>query len=164
MSAARTSAGLLLYRVRGGVVEVLIGHMGGPFWARKDARAWSIPKGELAPDEDPHAAAVREFTEEIGQPPPPGPGPDLALGTVRQRSGKSVLAWARAGDCDVTQLSSNTFDLEWPPHSGRVQAFPELDRAHWCPLPQARELVVAGQVELLDRLAAALAGPGAPVV
>jgi len=149
-----TSAGLLLYREADAGVEVLLGHMGGPFWARKDARAWSIPKGEHAPDEDPHAAAVREFTEEIGQEPPPGP--ELALGTVRLRSGKEVTAWARRADLDVSEIVSNTFELEWPPRSGRVQSFPELDRARWCPLPRGRELVVVAQVVLLDRLRDAL--------
>ena len=145
-----TSAGLLLYRGADAGVEVLLGHMGGPFWARKDARAWSIPKGEHTADEDPHDAAVREFTEEIGHEPPPGP--EIALGTVRLRSGKEVTAWARRADLDVAAIVSNTFELEWPPRSGRVQSFPELDRARWCPLPQARDLVVAAQVVLLDRL------------
>ena len=151
------SAGLLLYRTIHGDVEVLLGHMGGPFWARKDAGAWTIPKGEHGPDDDPHAAAVREFTEEIGQPPPDGP--DLPLGTVRQRAGKSVTVWARAADLDVTTIESNTFEVEWPPRSGRRQAFPELDRARWVPLTRARALVVTAQVALLDRLAAALATP-----
>jgi len=147
-----TSAGLLLYRVGTvGEVEVLIGHMGGPFWARKDARAWSIPKGEHAADDDPHDAALREFAEEIGRPPPPGP--EIALGTVRQRSGKLVTAWARRADLDITVISSNTFELEWPPRSGRLQQFPELDRARWCSLTEAVGLVVASQVELLERLA-----------
>jgi predicted NUDIX family NTP pyrophosphohydrolase len=149
-----TSAGLLLYRHGADGVEVLLGHMGGPFWARKDAGAWTLPKGEHPPDQDPHAAALREFAEEIGQPPPDGP--DLALGTVRQRGGKSVTAWARQGDVDVTTITSNTFELEWPPRSGRRQSFPELDRARWVPLAEARGLVVAAQVELLDRLEAAL--------
>jgi predicted NUDIX family NTP pyrophosphohydrolase len=156
-----TSAGLLLYREGPDGVEVLLGHMGGPFWARKDARAWTLPKGEHAEDEDPHAAALREFAEEIGQPPPDAP--DLALGTVRQRGGKSVTAWARRGDLDVTTIVSNTFELEWPPRSGRRQAFPELDRARWCALGEARALVVTAQVELLDRLEAALAA-GTPAV
>ena len=154
-----TSAGLLLYRELETGLEVLIGHLGGPFWARKDARAWTIPKGEHLGDEDPHDAAVREFAEEIGQVPPPGP--EIALGTVRLRSGKEVTAWARRADLDASAIVSNTFELEWPPRSGRVQSFPELDRARWCPLPQARELVSAGQVALLDRLRAALDAPTA---
>ncbi|WP_298457410.1 NUDIX domain-containing protein [uncultured Cellulomonas sp.] len=148
------SAGLLLYRTGDTGVEVLLGHMGGPFWARKDAGAWTVPKGEHGPDEDPHAAALREFGEEMGQPPPDGP--DLPLGTVQQRGGKSVTVWARAGDLDVATVVSNTFELEWPPRSGRRQSFPELDRARWLPLAQARTLVVTAQAELLDRLAAAL--------
>ena len=153
-----TSAGLLLYRDGPDGVEVLLGHMGGPFWARKDARAWSVPKGEHGPDDDPHAAAVREFTEEIGRPPPPGP--DLPLGTVRQSGGKSVTVWARRGDLDATTISSNTFEIEWPPRSGRRQSFPELDRARWCTLDEARGLLVAAQVELVDRLQAALGDAG----
>jgi predicted NUDIX family NTP pyrophosphohydrolase len=153
-----TSAGLLLYRVaEGGVVEVLVGHMGGPFWARKDERAWTIPKGEHGPDEDPHDAALREFAEELGSPPPNGP--ELDLGEVRQRAGKTVRAWARRGDFDASTASSNTFELEWPPRSGRVAQFPELDRAAWVSLARARELLVAGQVPLLDRLEEALAHP-----
>lgn len=152
-----TSAGLLLHRVGDEGVEVLVGHMGGPFWARKDARAWTVPKGEHGPEEDPHAAAVREFTEEIGRPPPDGP--DVALGTVRQRGGKSVTVWARAGDLDVTDVVGGTFEMEWPPGSGRRQSFPELDRVAWVPLARARDLVVTAQVELLDRLTAALVAP-----
>ncbi|WNB87168.1 NUDIX domain-containing protein [Cellulomonas sp. ATA003] len=157
-----TSAGLLLYRRRGATgddVEVLLGHMGGPFWARKDAGAWTIPKGEHGPDDDPHATAVREFTEEIGRPPPDADRPDLPLGTVRQRGGKTVTAWARAGDLDVTTIASNTFEIEWPPRSGRRQLFPELDRARWVPLADARDLVVTAQRDLLERLAAALGTP-----
>jgi len=153
----RHSAGLLLYRTGDDGVQVLLGHMGGPFWARKDAGAWTVPKGEHGPDEDPHAAAVREFTEEMGQPPPEGP--DLPLGSVRQRGGKTVTVWARAGNLDVATVVSNTFTMEWPPRSGRRQSFPELDRARWLPVARARELVVTAQAELLDRLAAALGTP-----
>ncbi|MFF3064851.1 NUDIX domain-containing protein [Oerskovia sp. NPDC057915] len=153
-----TSAGLLLHRVvDDGVVEVLIGHMGGPLWARKDERAWTIPKGELAADEDAHDAAVREFTEELGSPPPDGP--EVDLGEVRQRAGKTVRAWARRAGFDVSTVVSNTFEMEWPPRSGRRASFPELDRVAWVPLARARELVVAGQVGLLDRLEEVLAGP-----
>ena len=151
-----SSAGLLLHRVGdGGEVEVLVGHMGGPLWARKEERAWTIPKGEHDPDEDPHAAAVREFTEELGSAPPEGPETDL--GQIRQRAGKTVRAWARRADFDASTATSNTFEMEWPPRSGRTASFPELDRVAWVPLARARELVVAGQVELLDRLAEALA-------
>ncbi|WP_251149959.1 NUDIX domain-containing protein [Cellulosimicrobium sp. Marseille-Q4280] len=153
----KQSAGLVLHRERGGVVEVLLGHMGGPLWARKDAGAWTIPKGEIDPGEDPHAAALREFAEELGVPAPPSDEPDLDLGTVRQRAGKLVTAWAREGDLDVSAVVSNAFAIEWPPRSGRMQEFPELDRAGWFPLATARGLVVTGQVELLDRLDAALA-------
>ncbi|HEY8719055.1 NUDIX domain-containing protein [Pengzhenrongella sp.] len=149
-----TSAGLLLYRRTDQGIEVLLGHMGGPFWASKEKGAWSIPKGEHPPGEDAHDAAVREFTEEIGRPPPPGP--EIALGSVRRSGGKVVTVWARAGDLDATAITSNTFEMQWPPRSGRRQVFPELDRAQWCPLAEARELIVVAQVELLDRLEAAL--------
>jgi len=153
-----TSAGLLLYRVADdGAVEVLLGHMGGPLWARKDERAWTIPKGEHTPDEDPHDAAVREFTEELGSSPPDGP--EVDLGEIRQRGGKTVRAWARRADFDVSTAVSNTFEMEWPPRSGRRARFPELDRVEWVPFGRARDLVVAGQVALLDRLEEALTEP-----
>ena len=126
--------------------------MGGPFWASRDAAAWSIPKGLIEGDEQPLVAALREFEEELGVPAPQTDVPDLNLGTVRQRAGKLVSAWAREAELDVTTISSNTFALEWPPRSGRMQEFPELDRAGWFPLARARGLVVAGQVPLLDRL------------
>ena len=147
----RTSAGILLYRRAGdGTVEVLIGHMGGPFWAKKDAGGWSIPKGEYAPGEDPFAAAQREFLEELGS---PVPAVDFVpLGEVRQSGGKTLTVWAAQGDFDVTTAVSNTFSLEWPPRSGRQQEFPEIDRAAWVRLDAARDLVVKGQVPLLDRL------------
>jgi predicted NUDIX family NTP pyrophosphohydrolase len=147
----RTSAGLLLYRrhpARG--VEVLVGHMGGPFWARKDAGAWSIPKGEHGPDEEPRDVALREFAEELGS---PAPVTDLVpLGEVRQSGGKRLTAWAAEGDLDAAAAVSNTFSLEWPPRSGRVQEFPEIDRAAWLTVDEARGKLVAGQVPLLDRL------------
>ncbi|MFE4466816.1 NUDIX domain-containing protein [Oerskovia sp. NPDC056781] len=153
-----TSAGLLLYRVADdGAAEVLLGHMGGPLWARKDERGWTIPKGEHASDEDAHDAAVREFGEELGSPPPDGP--EVDLGEVRQRAGKTVRAWARRADFDVSTAVSNSFEMEWPPRSGRRATFPELDRVAWVPLARARELVVAGQVGLLDRLEEALTEP-----
>ena len=158
--SASRSAGLLLYRTSDdGALEVLLGHMGGPFWARKDAGAWTLPKGEYDPAaEQPHAAAVREFTEELGIAPPTGP--DLPLGVVRQRAGKTVTAWARRADLDVSTVVPGTFEMEWPPRSGRTATFPELDRVAWLTLPEARRLVVAAQTELLDRLAQALADDG----
>lgn len=158
-----TSAGLLLFRRRPDVpggVEVLVGHMGGPFWARKDAGAWTIPKGEPEPGEELHAAAERELAEELGLPVPPHDGDDLDLGEVRQRAGKVVRAWAREADLDVGEIRSNLVEVAWPPRSGRTMLVPELDRAAWVPLPTARGLVVAAQAELLDRLAALLADGG----
>ena len=150
------SAGLLLYRRREGRIEVLLGHMGGPFWARKDERAWSIPKGEHPDAEDALAAARREFAEETGTRPPDGP--TLDLGEVRQSGGKRVTAWAVEGDLDVASVKSNTFLLEWPPRSGRGQEFPEIDRAGWFDLDTARRKIVKGQVALVDRLEERLSG------
>jgi predicted NUDIX family NTP pyrophosphohydrolase len=144
------SAGLLLYRVSDGRLEVLIAHMGGPFWAKKDERAWSIPKGEYLDDEDPLAAAKREFEEELGSPPPDGPA--RPLGEIRQSSGKRVVAWAVEGDLDASSIQSNTFTTEWPPRSGRTAEFPEIDRAEWVDLPTARRKLVKGQVALIDEL------------
>lgn len=148
---AAQSAGLLLYRHAAPGVEVLLGHMGGPYFARRDAGAWSIPKGEYDADEEPLAAARREFAEEFGSPPPPD-DQWLELGSVRQRNGKLVTAWAVEADFDVTTLVSNTFELEWPPRSGRRQSFPEVDRAAWFDVATARTKMVAGQDALLDRL------------
>ena len=153
------SAGLLLYRRREGRIEVLLGHMGGPFWARKDERAWSIPKGEHPEAEDALAAARREFAEETGTPPPDGP--TLDLGEVRQSGGKRVTAWAVEGDLDPSAVKSNTFLLEWPPRSGRRQEFPEIDRAGWFDLDTARRKIVKGQVALVDRLEERLSAGGA---
>ena len=144
------SAGLLLYRFRDDQLEVLIAHMGGPFWAKKDERAWSIPKGEYSDDEEPLAAARREFEEELGSPPPDGEA--LPLGEVRQSSGKRVVAWAVEGDFDATSIRSNTFTTEWPPRSGRTAEFPEIDRAEWVDLSTARRKLVKAQVGLLDAL------------
>jgi predicted NUDIX family NTP pyrophosphohydrolase len=149
------SAGLLLHRRSDDQVEVLLGHMGGPYWAKKDAGAWSIPKGEYAEDEEPLAAARREFEEELGSPAPDDEGYE-SLGSVRQRGGKVVTAWAVPGDLDPSTVVSNTFEMEWPPRSGQRKAFPEIDRAAWFDLPTARLKIVSGQVELLDRLAALL--------
>jgi len=147
---ARRSAGIALYHGSGSELEVLLVHPGGPLWARRDAGVWSIPKGEYGEDEDPAAAARREFTEELGSPPPEGELIDL--GETRQRSGKLVRAWATPGELDVDQIQSNTFALEWPPRSGRMREFPEVDRAQWFTLEQARERINPGQVALLDRL------------
>jgi predicted NUDIX family NTP pyrophosphohydrolase len=149
--AAKRSAGLLLYRRgAGGRIEVLLGHMGGPFWAKKDEGAWSIPKGEHASDEDPLAAARREFEEELGSPPPAGESIDL--GEVRQRAGKVVHAWAVEGDLDASAIVSNTFELEWPPRSGQMREFPEVDRAEWFDLDTARTKLVRAQAEFVDVL------------
>jgi predicted NUDIX family NTP pyrophosphohydrolase len=137
--------------------EVLLGHMGGPFWARKDDGAWSIPKGEHGPDDDPETAARREFAEELGS---PVPAAELVpLGQLRA-SGKVLTVWAAEGNLDAAAAHSNTFSLEWPPRSGRIQEFPEIDRAAWLPVDQARAKLVRGQVPLLDRLLAALDAPG----
>ena len=148
---------MLLYRHRDSGVEVLIGHMGGPFWARKDDAAWSLPKGEYAPGEEPFDVARREFEEEIGSRVPADEF--LPLGEVRQSGGKVLTVWAAEGDLDAAAARSNTFTLEWPPRSGRLQEFPEIDRAAWVPVDLARAKLVRGQVPLLDRLLAALDGP-----
>ena len=144
------SAGVLLHRTGpDGAVQVLLAHMGGPFWARKDEGAWSIPKGEHPETEDPRAAARREFAEELGSPAPDG---ELrALGTVRSGS-KVIAAFALAGDLDVDHIVSNTFELEWPPRSGRRQSFPEVDRAAWFGMDEARTKIVKSQQAFLDRL------------
>jgi predicted NUDIX family NTP pyrophosphohydrolase len=155
---ATRSAGVLLYRfATEGDVEVLIGHMGGPFWARKDAGGWSIPKGEHGPGEEPLAVARREFAEELGS---PVPARDLLdLGELRVTSGKLLTVFAGEGDLDAAGARSNTFDLEWPPRSGRVHQFPEVDRVGWFLIEEARAKLVKGQVPFLDRLLARLAAP-----
>ena len=130
---------------------MLLVHPGGPAWAKRDIGAWSIPKGEYEPDDDPLAAARREFEEEIGSAPPDGEAADL--GEVRQKSGKIVHAWALEGDLDVSTVQSNTFDFEWPPRSGKLIEIPEVDRAEWFDLATAREKINAAQAALLDRLA-----------
>ena len=149
-----TSAGIMLYRRRPRGLEVLLVHPGGPFWARRDAGAWSVPKGEYGPGEDPLAAARREFAEELGSAMPEGPVEDL--GEVRQKAGKRVRAWGVEGDLDAEAIVSNTFELEWPPRSGRVIEVPEVDRAQWFSLEEAREKINPAQAELLDRLARAV--------
>jgi predicted NUDIX family NTP pyrophosphohydrolase len=154
------SAGILLYRRRDDRLEVLLVHPGGPLWARRDAGVWSIPKGEYADEEEPLAAARREFAEELGSPPiPVAPDGELFdLGEIRQKSGKRVRAWAVAGDLDAERAQSNTFSMQWPPKSGRLQEFPEVDRAEWFGLSEAREKLNPAQVELLDRLSHILEG------
>lgn len=157
----KLSAGLLLFRESDGVLEVLLGHPGGPFWARKDEGAWSIPKGEYTEGEDPWAVAQREFAEELGKPPPTGPRIDLAA--VRQPGGKVVTAFAVRGDLDLCDTVSNTFTLEWPRGSGTFKEFPEIDRVAWFGLAEARAKLLKGQLPLLDRLEEAL-GRGGPDV
>jgi predicted NUDIX family NTP pyrophosphohydrolase len=133
----------------------MLTHMGGPFWARKDDGAWSIPKGEYALPEEPYAAALREFAEELGSPAPQGPSHDL--GELRQSSGKRVWVWAIEADLDVSAITSNTFELEWPPKSGQLQQFPEVDRADWFDLPTAKRKLVKGQRPFIDALAERIA-------
>ena len=144
------SAGLVLYRRRDGNLEVLLVHPGGPFWQKRDDGAWSIPKGELGENEGGIDVARREFQEELGVPAPRGEV--SALGTVRQKGGKVVHAWAVPGDLDVTRSKSNTFEVEWPPRSGRMQEFPEIDRAVWFDLNTARSKLLPAQRVFIDRL------------
>jgi predicted NUDIX family NTP pyrophosphohydrolase len=147
----KRSAGILLFRRVDGDVQVLLGHMGGPLWARRDAGGWTIPKGEYQPDEEPLHAARREFAEELGL---PVPAADLIeLGSIRQAGGKVVTAWAGEGDVDPAAIVPGTFDLEWPKGSGQIQQFPELDRVAWFGLHEAAQKLVAAQREFLDRLA-----------
>jgi len=146
---AKESAGLLFFRRRAGALEVLLVHPGGPFWARRDLGAWSIPKGEVLAGEDPLAAARREAREETGL---RAAGPFVPLGAVRQRGGKRVAAWAVEGDFDPAALRSGRFEMEWPPRSGRRQSFPEVDRAAWFGLDEARARILPGQRPLLDAL------------
>jgi len=148
---SKTAAGLLLFRHAPGGPQVLLVHLGGPFWARKDLGAWSLPKGEVAPGEDPLAAARREFREETGYDPQGAPFP---LGQVRQTGGKVVYAWGLEGDFEPASLRSNTFSVEWPKGSGQMREFPEVDRAAWFDLAEARRRILSSQVPLLDVLAA----------
>jgi len=147
----KRSAGILLFRRVDGDVQVLLGHMGGPLWARRDAGGWTIPKGEYQPDEEPLDAARREFAEELGL---PVPAADLVeLGSIKQAGGKVVTAWAGEGDVDPAVIVPGTFDLEWPKGSGQIQQFPELDRVAWFGVDEAAQKLVAAQREFLDRLA-----------
>ena len=146
---AKKSAGLLLFRERTAGLDVLLVHPGGPFWAKKDDGAWSIPKGEFGDDEEPLTAAKREFEEEMGVPPV---GNFVPLEPIRQPGGKLVFAWALQADFDTSRLKSNIFSMEWPPKSGRQQEFPEIDRAGWFPIETARTKILKGQAGLLDQL------------
>jgi predicted NUDIX family NTP pyrophosphohydrolase len=143
-----------MYRNGPSGLEVLLAHPGGPYWVRRDIGAWTLPKGECHEGEDTLAAACREFTEETGFTPC---GPYLPLGELRQKSGKRISAWAFSGECDPAALRSNEFEVEWPPRSGRRRSFPEIDRAAWFPLEEARRRVIAGQAGFLDALQQALA-------
>jgi len=146
---SRVSAGLLMYRRDNGTLQILLAHPGGPFFRNKDDGAWSIPKGEIESGEDLLETAKREFREEIGVTPT---GPFIALTTVKQRGGKIVHAWAFEGDCDPTEIVSNTFNMEWPPRSGKQMDFPEIDRAEFFDVSTARQKINAGQVALIDEL------------
>jgi predicted NUDIX family NTP pyrophosphohydrolase len=151
--AKNQSAGLLLVRTADADVQILLGHPGGPFWSKKDTGAWTIPKGLVAPGESPLAAARREFAEETGHHPN---GELVSLGNAKQAGGKVVHVWAVQEDWDARQLSSNTFEMEWPPKSGRRQAFPELDRVSWFQISEARQKILKGQAVFIDRLIDAL--------
>ncbi|MEW6249833.1 MAG: NUDIX domain-containing protein [Planctomycetota bacterium] len=154
----KMSAGLLVYRGRSAALEVLLVHPGGPIWARRDDGVWTIPKGELDPGEDELAAARREFAEETGVQPT---GPFISLGEVRQKGGKLVRAWAWSADLDPRALRSNTFTIEWPPKSGQLRSFPEVDRAEYFALPEARRKINPAQAALLERLEQLVAGSAA---
>ena len=149
-----TSAGLLLFRVREGRLEVLLAHPGGPFWSRRDAASWTIPKGLVEPGEDTLTAARREFAEETGHAPE---GEPIPLQPLKQPSRKVIHAWAIEGDWDPATLRSNTFEMEWPPRSGRMGTFPEVDRAAWFAIDEARAKLLPGQVPFLDQLQARVA-------
>lgn len=152
--ASKRSAGILLYRRRGGQLEVLLVHPGGPFWNKKDDGAWFIPKGELEAAEEPLSAARREFREELGSEPPNGE--PLPLGTVKNKGGKLIYAWALEGDFDLAAFASNTFTLEWPPRSGQMREFPEIDRAAFFALPSAEPKLHPAEQPFLERLRALL--------
>ena len=148
--SGRVSAGILLWRRDGGELEVLLAHMGGPFWVTKDRGHWTIPKGEIEPGEEAQAVALREFAEETGHAPPDGPF--FEVGEIRQKSGKRVLGWAAEGDLDPAAAYSNTYEMEWPRGSGQIQSFPEIDRVEWFGMDEARRRLKAAQVPFLDRL------------
>jgi predicted NUDIX family NTP pyrophosphohydrolase len=154
--ATPRSAGILLFRRSGGETEFLLVHPGGPFWTKKDAGAWSIPKGQIEEAEEPRACAIRELEEELGAAPALDPEELIELGSIRQRAGKVVEAWAAEAEFDPAALASNAFSMEWPPRSGSQKEFPEVDRAEWFDLQTAREKILPAQAELLDRLLEAL--------
>jgi predicted NUDIX family NTP pyrophosphohydrolase len=145
----KKSAGILLYRLKDKSLEVFLVHPGGPFWAKKDIGAWSIPKGELTEDENSFVAAKREFKEELGT---EFTGKAIPLTPIKQKSGKIVYAWASEGDIDPAKIKSNTFEMEWPPRSGKRQEFPEIDKGEWFEIPKARRKILPGQLPLLDEL------------
>jgi predicted NUDIX family NTP pyrophosphohydrolase len=155
--ATPRSAGILLFRRNGGEVRFLLVHPGGPFWAKRDAGAWSIPKGGIEDEEEPRACAIRELEEELGTAPELDPDELIELGRVKQKAGKVVEAWAAEAEFDPAALASNTFAMEWPPRSGNQQEFPEVDRAEWFDLETAREKILPAQAEFLDRLVEHLA-------
>lgn len=150
--ATPRSAGILLFRCDDGEVRFLLVHPGGPFWVKKDAGAWSIPKGGIEDQEEPRACAIRELEEELGTAPELNPEELIDLGSVKQKAGKVVEAWAAEAEFDPAALASNTFAMEWPPRSGKRQEFPEVDRAEWFDLETAREKIISAQAEFLDRL------------
>ncbi|HEX6153892.1 MAG TPA: NUDIX domain-containing protein [Solirubrobacterales bacterium] len=154
----KRSAGILLFRRGSGETEFLLVHPGGPFWKKKDEGAWSIPKGQIESEEEPRACAIRELEEELGPAPELDTEQLIELGTIRQRAGKVVEAWAAEAEFDPATLDSNTFSMEWPPRSGRQQEFPEVDRAEWFDLATAREKILPAQAEFLDRLLEELQG------
>jgi predicted NUDIX family NTP pyrophosphohydrolase len=154
---SKLSAGLLVYRSMNGRVEVLLVHPGGPYWAKRDDGAWSVPKGEYEAKEDPLQVAIREFREELGVGPPSDQQP-VFLGEARQPSGKRVSVWALNGDVDVRVVHSNTFTMEWPPRSGHKEEFPEVDRAAWFDVEAARRKILPGQIDFIDRLVELLTG------
>lgn len=156
---AKRSAGVLLFRPRDGAPEFLLVHPGGPYWSKRDHGAWSIPKGQIEDGEDPRDCALRELGEELGSAPELAPEQLIELGSVRQRAGKVVEAWAAEAEFDPAALASNTFSLEWPPRSGREQEFPEVDRAEWFELEEARRRILPAQAEFLDRVVAHLGQP-----
>lgn len=158
--ATKRSAGILLFRREGDETRFLLIHPGGPFWANKDAGAWSIPKGGIEDEEEPRACAIRELEEELGAAPALDPEQLIELGSIRQRGGKVVEAWAAEAEFDPAQLASNTFTMEWPPRSGNQQEFPEVDRAEWLDLETARKKILPAQAEFLDRLLGRIGSAG----